>query len=172
MGFLVRGLSVAALACVTLCSEVSAQTAVEYGEKSLNPYMHQQETFGPLNDGMFGESVNLSTRGISFTQTDLSLPGNSALPVALARRLVVDGNKSLTHANDMDLWKDFAFGEWKLDVPYLSGTYSNTAGWTVDTAIPNARCTSPASNAQYGAVALTQAQPVRSSRIFLRYPRA
>ncbi|KAF1706321.1 RHS repeat protein, partial [Pseudoxanthomonas sacheonensis] len=149
MGFSIRGVSVAALACAILSSELSAQTAVEYGEKSLNPYMHQQETFGPLNDGMFGESINLSTGGISFSQTDLSLPGNSALPVALTRRLVVDGNKSPTHANDIDLWKDFAFGEWELDVPYLSGTYSNTEGWTVDTATPNARCTSPTSNAQY-----------------------
>ena len=57
VGLLVRGCSVAALACAILSSELSAQTAVEYDEKSLNPYKHQQETFDPLNDGVSKRSA-------------------------------------------------------------------------------------------------------------------
>lgn len=96
-----------------------------------------------LGPDAFGEEISAYTGGISFSQTDVALPGNSALEVAIRRRLVVDGNKSPTKPNDENLWRGYMFGEWELDLPYLSGTYSESQGWVVDTATPNARCSSP-----------------------------
>jgi hypothetical protein len=42
-----------------------------------------------LGDDLFGDKVNLYTGALEFVQTDVSLPGNSSLPISVGRRLVV-----------------------------------------------------------------------------------
>ena len=100
---------------------------------------------------LFGEQINTNTGGISFSQTDLSLPGNNALPVDVTRRLIVDGNKSPSFSTDVNLWRGYSFGEWELDLPYIGGTYSDTDhyGWDVRTSSPYARCSSPTTHDQF-----------------------
>ncbi|MBA0448335.1 RHS repeat domain-containing protein [Stenotrophomonas maltophilia] len=85
----------------------------------------------PLKGEIFGEQVNLYDGSISFKATDISLPGNSELPVALSRsRSASDGSS------------ESPLGDWDLDVPSLSGVYGDlpeTAAqghW-----MPAARCT-------------------------------
>ena len=98
------------------------------------------EVVGTLGEDMFGEQVNFYTGSTSFTHTDLEVPGNSALPVRAGRRFAIDGSKVDPYGH--------AFGDWELDVPYLSGTYPADRGWQVSTSAPNNRCSSPATPEQ------------------------
>ncbi|HEY5970805.1 MAG TPA: hypothetical protein VIT22_02340, partial [Pseudoxanthomonas sp.] len=142
--FLAAGTLVASI----VCGRALALEPVSYGERVLGPQKHAG-TVEALGPDMFGEEINTYTGGISFSQTDLSLPGNDKLPVTVTRRLVVDGNKSPANPVDDNLWRGYNFGEWELDLPYLSGTYSEAQGWVVSTATPNARCSSPTTRAQF-----------------------
>lgn len=77
---------------------------------------------------LFGDEVELSSGALSFSVTDISIPGNHSLPVALTRTTtIVD-------------WNDRAFdapmGDWDLDIPRLEGIFAPS--W------PNQRCTSTA----------------------------
>jgi hypothetical protein len=128
--------------------DATAVEAISYGEQVIGPQKHAIDVRA-LGPDLFGEEISSFTGGASFTQTDLSLPGNSSLPVAVTRRLVVDGNKSPSTNADVNLWRGYAFGEWDLDLPYLTGTYSQIEGWVVNTANPQARCSSPASYGEY-----------------------
>src|SRR5690625_1232852 len=47
------------------------------------------EQVAPLTADVFGEQVGLYDRSASFEHVDISLPGNSALPVAVRRKLDV-----------------------------------------------------------------------------------
>lgn len=136
----------AVLAVVALPAH--ALDAVSYGEAVVGPRRNaaQIEALGP---DLFGESINSFTGGLVFYQTDIDLPGNSALPVRLSRRLLLDGNKSPAFPAQETLWAGHAFGEWELDIPYLGGIYAETDGWVVSTATPQARCSSPSSAAQF-----------------------
>lgn len=83
---------------------------------------------------LFGDSVNLYTGATSFATTDVSIPGNFAIPVALGRRFA--------HATDT---RNRPFGDWDWDVPYISGTFSHAEGWVLGRAVPSAtanRCSS------------------------------
>jgi RHS repeat-associated protein len=64
----------------------------------------------PHTSGMFGERIGLSTGSISFRQTDVSIPGNNALPVEVSRVFI--GADSLD-SNTRD------FGSWGLDIPHI-----------------------------------------------------
>ncbi|MGN6513713.1 MAG: RHS repeat domain-containing protein, partial [Lysobacteraceae bacterium] len=124
--------------------------AIAYGEQVLGPQKHATGLTA-LGPDLFGEEVNTFTGGLSFSQTDLSLPGNDGLPVQVSRRMVVDGNKSPNFGTDhnINLWRGYPFGEWELDLPYLGGTYTENEGWVVNTSDPTARCSSPTSYTQY-----------------------
>jgi hypothetical protein len=58
--------------------------------------------------------VNLYTGSLEFIQTDVSLPGNSALPVSVGRRLIV---------GDFPVDKAL-FGRWDLEIPHLHGIFA------------------------------------------------
>lgn len=67
-----------------------------------------------LGTDLFGDSVNLYSGALSFAATDVSVPGNFDLPVAVGRRFTVGGGASpFSH-----------FGDWELDVPHLSGVFA------------------------------------------------
>lgn len=146
-----RGITGSLLAFLSMAASqmpADAIEAISYGEQVIGPQKHAIN-IKALGPDLFGEEISTYTGGISFSQTDLSLPGNDALPVAVTRRLVVDGNKSPSYNNDDNLWRGYAFGEWELDLPYLTGMYSEIEGWVVNTATPQARCSSPATYDQY-----------------------
>lgn len=72
-----------------------------------------------MGPDLFGDRVNLYNSTLSFSQTDISLPGNNALPVALTRTYAV-GKKSLEYPKDMPM------ADWDLDLPSLSGVFATT----------------------------------------------
>ena len=85
----------------------------------------------PLKGEIFGEKVNLYDGSVSFSATDITLPGNSSMAVSISRSYGdMGGNRN-----------DKEFGSWTLDIPSLTGTYGDQpetqvgGHWT-----PAARC--------------------------------
>ena len=76
-----------------------------------------------LSDGMFGENINEYSGAAVFTQVDVSLPGNSDLPVALGRTYSVEDKYG---SNNLG-----GFGDWDVDVPHISGIFGTNLGWSV-----------------------------------------
>lgn len=72
--------------------------------------------------GLFGDKVDLYRGALSFSVTDISLPGNSSLPVALTRTMTVS-NRRLYPNQGM-------LADWELDLPHLTGVYAPT--WAAD----------------------------------------
>lgn len=76
-----------------------------------------------IGNDLFGDNVNLYNGALEFIQTDVSLPGNNALPVAIGRRLVTGRH----------LFDDRAFGRWELEMPRMHGTFAKGSlaleGW-------------------------------------------
>lgn len=85
-------------------------------------------SYGP---DLFGDSVNLYNGSLEFAQTDVAIPGNSRLPVAMGRRLFA-GVSALGKR---------PFGRWEADVPHLHGIYSSSKGWVSSTNSTMNRCT-------------------------------
>ena len=73
-------------------------------------------TFGP---DLFGDHVDLQSGALSFSATDISIPGNNALPVEFKRSLQISNQKDVTVV-------DRAFKDWDIDVPRLEGTFATT----------------------------------------------
>lgn len=72
-----------------------------------------------LGADLMGDKVNLYNGALEFNQTDVSLPGNNALPVAIGRR----------HVAGRDPIVQGEFGDWDLDVPHLHGVFATSKGW-------------------------------------------
>lgn len=77
-------------------------------------------SLGALDDDLFGEQIDWYSGSSSFSVTDVSLPGNNGLPVAVGRthHVGTQGPVSLG-----------LFGNWDIDIPYLYGFFSVTDGW-------------------------------------------
>ena len=88
---------------------------------------------GALDASLLGDRVDYYTGHVDFAATDVSLPGNSALPVAVGRRYAVQANPS-------GVIPERAFGDWDIEVPHIEGVVATSVGWTVPGANPNARC--------------------------------
>ena len=92
------------------------------------------QALGVLGTDLFGDKVNFYNGSLEFVQTDVSLPGNNSLPVAVGRRLVVGDANQANHE----------FMQWTLDIPRIHGVFSDLYGWTGLDANGNAspqRCT-------------------------------
>jgi hypothetical protein len=127
----------ALFAAVLPPAQADRRIADEY-EKSIK----SAEVVGTLGNDMFGDQVNLYTGALTFTATDISLPGNSSLPVALSRKFVVESRGEADRINLSE--RQGGFWDWDLDIPHLQGTFGHGYGWQVDgttEAYRNARCT-------------------------------
>ncbi|MEJ7804945.1 MAG: RHS repeat-associated core domain-containing protein, partial [Telluria sp.] len=105
-----------------------------------------------IGTDLFGDTLNMYQGRVTFTQTDVSLRGNSMIPVQVGRRLTPGGSSMYSDNTGK------AFSNWSLDMPYVYGVFSDRAGWTVWTAegeSQQARCS------QFGAPA-----PVYSGESF------
>ena len=74
-----------------------------------------------LGTDLFGDKVNLYTGSFEIEQTDVELPGNNALRVAVGREYK-PGRYFATGG---------AFGDWDVAVPRIIGTFALREGWTV-----------------------------------------
>ena len=69
------------------------------------------EVIQALGPDLMGDQVNEYSGTLEFTQSDVSLPGNNALPVVVGRHLSA-GNKQASTAEGL-------FGDWDLEIPHL-----------------------------------------------------
>ena len=99
----------------------------EYGKR-----LKASEEVSPLGPNLFGDNVSLSNGALSFSVTDVSLPGNSGLAVSLSRTYRVQD------------WRhrvaDGMMQDWDIDVPSLSAVH---AGSWVDASGGTNRCSNP-----------------------------
>ncbi len=112
-------LSAAGLFLCVVAGLAGAQTP-KYGvhEKAIERISEAREV-GPLKvDGMFGDSLSMYNGSVDFGVADVSVPGNSGLPVELRRRFNVADRRETTIVTWFDHFGGFA--EWDLDIPYLS----------------------------------------------------
>jgi RHS repeat-associated protein len=82
-----------------------------------------------LGADLVGDRVNLYNGALEFVHTDVSLPGNSALPVAFVRR----------HSVGRDPMVRGALADWEIETPSLGGNFGLAQGW-VSSSGSTARC--------------------------------
>lgn len=126
----------AMLALILAASPSFAEEEVTVPQKE-PPSMH----LSMLDASSLGDTYDPASGSVGFSVTDVSLPGNSSLPVEFTRTYNA-GNKrefQLGTANGNEPW---GLGYWSVDVPYvhgifIDGTQSNIQitqndGWTAD----------------------------------------
>ena len=114
-------------------SEVSSamDIGIGGGNGSEEPFPHLGDLqskystyqFDVLGDNLAGEHIDIDSGSLSLTNIDISVPGNSALPVQFGRSRSRNGFKAS--------W----LGDWVPNIPYISRHYLDLAGANSD------RCT-------------------------------
>jgi hypothetical protein len=74
-------------------------------------------------DDALGDSLDLYTGTLSFSTTDVSIPGNHALPVNVTRKLQIVNTEGQGFGNRV-------FGDWALDIPNVSSV--SAGNWRND----------------------------------------
>lgn len=116
---------------------VSAQGAYNLHEKGIER-LNEASKIAPLSvDTLFGEQVSRFNGGAEFFSVDISVPGNSGLPVELRRVLKVDDRSKV---NGFHLG---GFAEWDLDLPRLSSEAATAKGWRPSGGTVAQRCSVP-----------------------------
>lgn len=125
------------ISMVLLCLRARAHAADD-----LAPYEEYEkkikasQVVGPLKGDIFGENISLYDRSVSFRATDVDVPGNNALPVAVRREFKVMNRRQEYVAK--------GFGDWEIDTPRVYGEFLAEKGWLTTSASPAARCSVPA----------------------------
>jgi len=109
----------AALLVSALGWGLAAQAASFYEEQG--QLVRASKAVSALGPNLFGDKVNHYNGALEFVQSDLSLPGSSALPVSVARRVAGTPNARLMGGH---------FGGWDLEIPRVQGTFSRKSGWS------------------------------------------
>jgi RHS repeat-associated protein len=102
------------------------------GEFPWNDYdsrLQASQNVAALGSELLGDEINLQNGALSFTATDISIPGNSALRVELARSYAV---KNVTSLGGEEMLAD-----WSLSVPSISGSFA--PDW-ISSGTPGNRC--------------------------------
>lgn len=121
-----------ALGLLALSASAHAQSAGKAPWEEYGKRIKASEAITPLGPNLFGDQVSLSNGALSFSVTDVSLPGNSDLPVALTRSYQVrDWRYRIADGMMLD---------WDLDVPSISAIH---AGPWVDNSGGQSRCSVP-----------------------------
>ncbi|HJS34230.1 MAG TPA: hypothetical protein VJ766_01955, partial [Pseudoxanthomonas sp.] len=111
----------------------------EYGK-----LIKSRETVAALGPTLFGDQVDLNTGALSFSATDVSIPGNSKLSVAFSRSFKVSNRKG--YINDSTL------ADWELDAPKLSGVFASSWGPASRCSVASAAAARPAQVSSSGTV--------------------
>ena len=101
---------------ITVSSSFAADSPLEEWDKRQNA----DERLRAFGDDLLGDGIDPHTGSISFTQTDVSIPGNSGLDVAITRRR----SQGFLYKDGVDA----EFGDWELVVPRMKVTTVNA--WT------------------------------------------
>jgi YD repeat-containing protein len=97
-------------------AEPAVDPASEYGRLVRSP-----SATGALDSGLLGESVDFYTGQTDFVTTDVSLPLNFGIPMAIGRRYHVDNRSGGVLQG--------TFGDWDLEIPHIEGIVANSVGW-------------------------------------------
>lgn len=122
-----QAVAVISLASSLFCA-AQAQTAKEPWEE-LDKRVNASENIAPLGNDLFGDKVGLERGELSFSNTDVSLPGNDALPVAITRTLTVNVRRGYRN--------DSMAADWDIDLPSISGVFA--PDWVTNSGSTN-RC--------------------------------
>ena len=88
-----------------------------------------------LTTDLFGDQIDPGTGSLQFSQTDVSIPGNFNLPVAITRTL---------SAPDSWFREAQQLGNWSLDIPHARSTFVSKVGDFKTAYWPNGKaCSSP-----------------------------
>ena len=101
------------LATQTAHAQEAKQVWEEYGKR-----VEASGKVNALGPDLFGDQVSLSNGALSFSVTDVAVPGNNALPVAFTRTFSVRGREG-SH-----LYNDFPLADWEIDLPNISGVFA------------------------------------------------
>ncbi|ALN65149.1 wall associated protein [Lysobacter antibioticus] len=146
--------------CGVLLAVVSCTAGAQKAPwEEYDKFVKSAQTIKTEGPGLLGDSVNLYTGATSFAATDVSLPGNSDLAVAIGRRFSAQSDA-----------RNRPFADWDWDVPYISGTFSRSSGWVIGDIAPDAtpnRCSSPTSpeTARPPIVKVASSTPGRSAPV-------
>lgn len=109
--------SLLSLVSLVLSVPVRAQSATVFLEQG--QLVRASRNVAAVGADLAGDRVNLYTGTLEFVQTDVSLPGNSVLPVSLGRRYVASNYRLAAHYEGH-------FVDWDLEIPRLHGIYVGT----------------------------------------------
>ncbi|MHC9086278.1 hypothetical protein ACYX7E_14805 [Luteimonas sp. RIT-PG2_3] len=129
-----------AVCLLTMWGNLAAQSSTRgpYVWEKYGDRISASSAVAPLSNDVFGDRVSLSNGALSFSVTDIILPGNDALPVAFERQYSVH-DRRWTQTEGM-------LADWDLNLPSLGGIFNPDWLVQVNTTTPatSARCSTQA----------------------------
>ena len=111
-----KGLALTSALLLLAASGVVSAQEVSRPWEEYGKLIKSRETVASLGPTLFGDEVDLNTGALSFSATDVSIPGNSKLSVAFSRSFKVSNRKGYIN--------DSTMADWELDTPNLSGVFA------------------------------------------------
>ena len=117
-------------------------------QSSYDKSIKSAQSIGSLDNDAFGDSVNHYSGALGFNVTDLTIPGNSALTMTVARSYNGEFGRLYgakpDPANPLHYFvpetRKYLLGDWDLEIPRIAGTFAQGIGWQHDSTTPLARC--------------------------------
>ena len=129
---------------------VVSATVLSFGAHAQSTWdksIKSAENIAALDYNGFGDSINQYSGSLAFQATDLSIPGNFAIPVSVGRSYSAEmGRMTAAKHNPAHPMNDYLFdtrqylfGDWDLEIPHVGATFSQL-GWQIDSTTPLNRC--------------------------------
>lgn len=125
-----------ATATMLLLFPLLSWAQVQWGQE-YDRQLKTRKTLSAFGSDQFGESVNLYDGTVSFSATDIEVPGNGGLPMGVSRTFSIGNPKNAA--------SDGLFGNWNMALPYV-GIVSD--GGAPLGQVPNPNFLWPAGNSQ------------------------
>ncbi len=103
-------------------SALSGSTLAEEPQQDWEKRQNPDERLRSYGPDILGDQIDPHMGGISFEHTDVSLPGNSGLEVAVRRRI----SQGYAYGESTNV----EFGDWQIAVPRISVVTAVSGGWT------------------------------------------
>jgi RHS repeat-associated protein len=107
-----------ATATMLLLFPLLSWAGVEWGQE-YDRQLKTKQTVSSFGPELFGESVNLYDGTVSFSASDLDIPGNGGLPMVVSR--------SFSIGNPKNAALDGLFGNWDMALPYVGVVWDGGA---------------------------------------------
>ncbi|HET7307716.1 MAG TPA: hypothetical protein VFK24_07885 [Gammaproteobacteria bacterium] len=131
--FFVLGLLICASPLVS--AYATSGSAVTPGDE-IDKLYTVDKTLNPLGDNPVGGQVDLASGQLTIREVDVSIPGNSDLPVEFARTFTPDGH-FMTSPLTTDIGE---LHDWRIDVPKIYTVLRQYNPLTEEGGWPNDRC--------------------------------